>query len=113
MRPLPIERVADPQPFVLGVALVRGGALPVVDLGALLGEPTREGRRFITVEVDADRSVALLVDEVLGVSSAPIAGEAPPLLRDAAHEAIDAIARRDAHLLTVLRAGRLLPEARG
>jgi purine-binding chemotaxis protein CheW len=58
------------------------------------------------------RRVALLVVEVLSIRpelSLP-AGDLPPLLAGAAAEIIEALTRLDDQLLTVLHAGRLVPE---
>lgn len=113
MRPLPIERVDGAPFFVAGLAVVRGAAVPVVDLGAVLegGAPSHLWGRFVSVKVGA-RHVALAVGGVLGVRTLERAQltALPPLLRDAAGEAIEAIAAADAQLLVVLRAARLVPE---
>lgn len=113
MRPLPIESVAGAPNFVPGVAIIRGAALPVVDLGMLLEHRSqRAWGRFVTVKVGGARSVALAVDEVVGVRSLEGSQLAalPPLLRDAESDVIEAIGAADAQLLVVLRAARLMPE---
>lgn len=111
MRPLPIEPIADAPSFVRGVAIIRGGPVPVVDCAALIAGTATPATRFVLARV-GDRRVALAVDDVLGVVSLPRArlGELPPLLRDAAGEAIAAVGTLDARLLLVLETGRLLPE---
>ena len=38
MRPLGTDSVPEMPPFVLGLAIVRGAAVPVVDVGTLLGK---------------------------------------------------------------------------
>lgn len=113
MRPLPIESVAGAPNFVPGVAIIRGAALPVVDLGMLLERRSqRAWGRFVTVKVGGARSVALAVDEVVGVRSLEGSQLAalPPLLRAADGDLIEALGAADAQLLVVLRAARLVPE---
>src|SRR5215207_6190786 len=67
MRALPIRPARGGLPFVLGVAVIRGAALPVLDLAAFLGAGAGRGRRFVVVRA-GPRQLALSVDEVLGVS---------------------------------------------
>jgi purine-binding chemotaxis protein CheW len=116
MRPLPLSPVAGAPPFVLGVAIIRGASVPVVDLGGLLGAPVAGGAlgRFATLEVDG-RAVALAVSAVLGVSELDpgTLSELPPLLSHAASEAIELLGVVDAGLLLVLRASRLVPDVVG
>jgi purine-binding chemotaxis protein CheW len=120
MRPLPTSAVTGGPPFVVGVAVVRGVALPVVDVARVLdasadargsAPPAEAGRRFVTVRV-ADRAVALVVDAVVGVRTLPEGArrELPPLLRCAASDAVAAIGTLDSELLVVLRAARLVPD---
>jgi purine-binding chemotaxis protein CheW len=112
MRPLPIEPLASAPAFVLGVAIVRGEPVPVVDVGALLGssEATRP-TRFVTLSIDG-RSVALALEGVVGVRALPLEamGALPPLLRDVHGDAVAALGTLDSKLLLTLRAARLVPE---
>ncbi|MEI9985897.1 MAG: chemotaxis protein CheW [Aliidongia sp.] len=112
MRVLPTEPVAAPPPCTSGLSIIRGSPVPVLDLGCLLGEAKREPERFVTVKV-AGRTVALAVEAVLGVRRIEAAElEAlPPLLRDAARDAVAAIGALDAELLLLLRTGRLVPDS--
>lgn len=111
MRPQPAAPLAGGPAFVTGVAVIRGVATPVVDLRRLLGadEPAAPGR-FVTLRA-AQGQVAVAVDAVVGVSDLGAAqlGELPPLLAGAASEVASAIGTRDAGLLVVLRAARLVP----
>lgn len=114
MRPLPVEPVAGTPGFVRGVSVIRGTPTPVVDLGAVLedGESSATYGRFVTLKL-GERRVAIGVDGVAGVRNLDSAqlGELPPLLRDVAADLIESIGTRDAQLLVVLRAARLVPEA--
>ena len=110
MRPLPIEKIAgSPQP-VLGLSVVRGSPIPVVDVGALFGESETHPQRFVTVRT-GERLVGLAVEEVVGVRSIDpdMLDDLPPLLRDAAGEVVSAIGRLDSELLLFLSTTRLLP----
>jgi purine-binding chemotaxis protein CheW len=110
MRVLPIEPLPSRLACIIGASLVRGIATPVLDVAALIGEASSRPARFVIVELDEDRRVALLVDEVLGVWRTGDASGLPPLLRDADRGVVEGIARRERDLLTILDAGRLLPE---
>jgi purine-binding chemotaxis protein CheW len=112
MRPLAITRVGGAPHFVLGLSIIRGGSVPVVDLGTLLGvqEPRTEFGRFVTLEVDG-RPVALAVESVSGVAEVTLGALTgmPPLLSRAASEVVASLALHDAALLLVLEATRLVP----
>jgi purine-binding chemotaxis protein CheW len=108
MRRLPITPLDDMPPFAAGLATIRGVSTPVVDLGTLLGRRC-DGTRMLTVRAGA-RTVALLVDEVIGVTrfrASEFAGR-PPLLRDSGGGLVHAIASRDHELHLILDAGRLV-----
>ena len=112
LRPLPIDEVRGAPSFVLGVTLLRGAPVPVVDAARLLGvvasgAPTR----FVAVRV-GERRVVLAVDEVLGIGEVPAAlrAELPPLVASIDAAAIAALASADGELLHVLEAARLVPD---
>lgn len=108
MRRSAVERVQPAPAFMLGVALIRGENVPVVDAGVLLTGKAGEGARFVVLRV-AERSVALAVDEVFGVRGieASQLGALPPLLADAA-DRVQAMAVLDGRLLEILESGRLI-----
>jgi purine-binding chemotaxis protein CheW len=114
MRPLPIEPVAGMPGFVRGVSVIRGAAVPVIDLAALLesGQPSAATcGRFVTVKV-GDRRVAIAVDTVVGARDLDPEqlGDLPPILRATSAGVIEMIETRDAQLLMVLRASRVIPD---
>ena len=111
MRPLPIEQVSGAPSFVRGLSLIRGAPVPVIDAGLLLGEAASAGRRLLTVRTGA-RTVALAIDMVIGVHAFAdeMRSALPPLVRDAAGEAIAAIGTLDAELLFFLRASLSVPD---
>ena len=113
MRPLPIEPVAGTPTFVRGVSVIRGVPTPVVDLKALLenGENSASYGRLVTLKL-GDRRLAIGVDSVVGLRTLDSArlGELPPMLRDVAADLIEAIGTREAQLLVVLHAARIVTE---
>ena len=113
MRLLPTEPIVGAPAFVRGLSVVRGTPTLVVDLAHLLGGRATSPERQVTVKTGM-RIVALAVDGVLGVRSIDNAGTAeslPPLLREAASDAVSAIGRLDADLLLFLDTARIVPEA--
>ena len=113
MRPLPIAPVAGTPACVCGVAVIRGIPTPVVDLKALLEncENSPSYGRFVTLKLD-ERRVAIGVDSVVGLRNLDSAqlGALPPLLRDVTVDLIASFGTRDAQLLLVLRAARIVPD---
>ena len=113
MRPLPIEPVAGTPGFVCGVSVIGGAPTPVVDLKALLEgcENSPSYGRFVALKMD-DRRVLIGVDSVVGLSNLDSAqlGALPPLLRDVTVDRIASFGTRDAQLLLVLHAARIVPE---
>ena len=112
MRPLPVEPIDGMPEFVLGLSVIRGSPVPLVDLGMLIAGSERNSiRRFVVVRV-ADRRVALGVEAVIGAIEIDSSGHEPlpPLLRDARAEIIHAIGTLDSQLLIVLESGRLIPK---
>ncbi|HLY12272.1 MAG TPA: chemotaxis protein CheW [Planctomycetota bacterium] len=112
MRPLPIRPVQGAPVFVTGLAVIRGRAIPVVDLRVLLGSlgPTRP-ERFVALRV-GPRRLALAVDHVLGVRSLPAGAfhALPPLFGGPEAPVIASVGALDSDLLVLLQASRLLPE---
>jgi purine-binding chemotaxis protein CheW len=112
MRPLPVEAVEGTPPFVLGLAVIRGQATPVVHLGRLLGEQNpATPSRFVTLRL-GDRTLALAVGAVLGVRrlDASALQPLPAILGVAGEAGIESVGELDGELLVVLRATGLLPE---
>ena len=111
MRPLPFEPLAGAPPFVRGVAVIRGGPVPVLDLACLLGHDKSKVTRLITVR-SGGRLLALAVGEVLGLMRDEETGRKNrvPLMRDAAQESVSAIGALDSEALLFLNTLQLLPE---
>ena len=112
MRGMPVYPLAGAPPFVCGLCTIRGEAVAVIYVGLLVSRSATPRALLITVRIGS-RVVALAAEAVLGIRvvAADEDGRLPPLLRDAASEAIDAIATRDGELLLFLRTAQLVPEA--
>lgn len=110
MRPLPVEAFPHAPAFVSGIAIIRGAPTPVVDMCALIGEPSSAPARHVTVRVN-NRVVALAFDDVLGVYGlrSMDAVDLPPLLKNVAGETISQVTTRDAALLLFFEAARIFP----
>ena len=111
MRPLPIEPLAQSPPFVLGLCLLRGSPVPVVDARLLFGEHGDPPERLVAIRVGS-RLIALAVDSVIGLRSieADTSVGLPLLLQDAG-DVVAAVGTLDAELLLVLNTARIVPQA--
>jgi purine-binding chemotaxis protein CheW len=111
MRMLPIEQLSGAPSYVRGLCIIRGSPVPVVDTGLLIGDQVTRLERLVAISIGG-RSVALAVEAVVGIRAigAGASEQLPPLLRDAAVEAVAAIGTLDAELLLFLRTARIVPE---
>jgi len=113
MRRCPVEPVDSAPRFTLGLSLIRGESVPVVDAGVLLTGLACGADRFVVLRV-GERSVALAVDGVVGTERID-AGELdqlPPLLAGAA-DLVRAMTVLDGRLVEVLESGRVIEIAMG
>jgi chemotaxis signal transduction protein len=97
--------------FVQGMALIRGLAVPVIDMATVMGiAGASEATRFIVLRA-ADRNVAAAVEAVRGFIHLPgtLLGKVPPLLENASSAFVEAVSSLDQTLLFVLNAARLMP----
>lgn len=112
MRPLPVEPVAGAPAYVLGLSVIRGAPVPVVDAAALLTGAAGAApcTRFVTVKAD-ERRFALAVDRVVGIRDLDLRQleKLPALFRHADIDLIEAVGVAEAQLLVVLRSARLVP----
>ncbi len=112
MRPLPVDSIPAMPDFLLGVALIRGAVVPVVDVAQLVaGVAETRPNRFVTVKL-GQRQVAFAVQSVLGVRTlnALSMAQIPLLLNEIDASSIAAISTLDAELLLVLQGARIIPE---
>ncbi len=111
-RPLPVESLAETPPFVLGVSIIRGEPVPVVDAGALVSGKPSEAGRYVTISI-GERRVALAVGSVLGVRSFPKSSlhDLPSLIAHDGSGRIAALGALDGALLVFLESARIVPEA--
>jgi purine-binding chemotaxis protein CheW len=120
MRPLPIEPLTGAPTFVLGLAIVRGFPIPVVDADRLLGSSVSSSAtpispspaRFVSLKLGV-RGAALAVDAVLEIRALPtgMLANIPPLLGEAGADVVSVIGALDATLLLVLETARLVPDS--
>lgn len=112
LRPQPIEPMPGTAPFVRGVSVIRGEAVPVLDLQHLLEEKAASAEgRVVTIRV-GERAAALLVQAVLGVRQLDPgrAMETPPLLGEVSAKLVARLAALDGQLLLVLDTARVVPD---
>jgi purine-binding chemotaxis protein CheW len=113
MRPLRIDSLAGTPEYVLGISIVRGRPIPVIDAGFLLGVGGRSAvGRFVVIRA-GERVFALGVSAVVGVVSAARhrLHALPPILGEGPSDLVASIGRRDSELLVVLRGARIVPDA--
>jgi purine-binding chemotaxis protein CheW len=112
MRALPLAPVAGTPRFMLGIAVIRGDPLPVVDAARLFGAELSRARRWVAMRA-AERRIALAVDDVVGVRAVTRerCRELPPVLRHADSAVIAALGALDDELLVVLASARIVPES--
>lgn len=110
MRSLPIEPLTGVPQAVLGVSIIRGEPIPVIDASRLLRGAETRTERLVTIAVGG-RPAALAVEQVIGVRvfDPETLGKLPPLLQHSAEEAVTAIRGLDGELLLFLDAARLVP----
>jgi purine-binding chemotaxis protein CheW len=111
MRPQPVEALSGTPEFVLGVSIVRGAAVPVIDVARLLGAhapPTR----FVTIRAGAGVA-ALATGDVIGVRdfADEDLAETSALLGQVAKEVVAAVAAADRRLVLLLESSRIVPAA--
>jgi purine-binding chemotaxis protein CheW len=109
-RPVPVQRIAGVPAYVRGLAVVRGQAVPVVSLSALLnGKVMSRGSRFVSLRVK-DRIIALEVDQVLGVRplNQALLNASSPLIFEANAELFKTLGSLDGELFALLDSTRIL-----
>jgi purine-binding chemotaxis protein CheW len=109
MRPLPLTPVRGMPSFVAGLSLIRGAAVPVVDVAKLTGDDSGgPPERFVSMRVE-ERRLALAVGRVLGarrLSESTLEGL--PTLLSGATDVVESVGAVDDRFLFVLRSTRIL-----
>jgi purine-binding chemotaxis protein CheW len=111
MRPLPVEQMTGMPEFVSGLSIIRGKAVPVVDLAALLrGDRETRPQRLVVLKIE-ERRVALSVSQVEGIRTLErdTLEILPPLLGGARADLVSSIGSLDEQLLLVLASAHILP----
>lgn len=110
MRPLPVSPVGGAPEMVLGLSIIRGTPVLVVDFAAFFDAKGGTYKRFVVVRT-GERRVALALDEVLGTHQLTDSalGAMPPLLQ-AVTGPLSSIGTLDSDLLFVLNSGRIVAE---
>jgi purine-binding chemotaxis protein CheW len=108
LRPLPIVPLVDLTEGVLGVSIVRGEPIPIVDGPQLFGAGQTRCERLVILRL-ASRRIGLTATSVLGLRllAPDLIGNLPPLL--AADGRVAGLAAMDGELLAVLDLARLVP----
>jgi purine-binding chemotaxis protein CheW len=111
MRPAAVERVEPSPGYLLGLAVVRGETVPVVDAGALLAGRSGPLARWVVLRI-GPRRVAFAVGEVLGIRALEqVELRALPPLLAGSSDMLRGLAVLDGTLLEVLESGWLLEVA--
>jgi purine-binding chemotaxis protein CheW len=111
MRPQPVETLSGAPGFIMGLSIIRGAGVPVVDVAALLGRSAPPSR-FVTIRTGSGVA-ALATGDVLGVRALGDTwiAQTSPLLGELAQEVVAAVAAADQRLVLVLQASRIVPGA--
>jgi len=113
MRALPLDPFPEMPAFVLGVSIVRGAPVPVINLAMLLGSHSHlPATRYVTINL-GERLVAFAVESVIGVRRLVVDStrDLPPLLSQTETGIVTAIATLDTELLLVLNGARFFHES--
>jgi purine-binding chemotaxis protein CheW len=112
---VPAEPVPGSPEWLIGMAMLRGRLVPLIDGGLRIGRTpvplTMNARTVLLVPsaCEPPMAVALRVERVRGVSDAdPLAHGSHPGLVSAADGALGAVTPRDGAVVTFLEAGSLL-----
>ncbi len=115
MRPQPVQALADTPHYIMGVAMIRGAVVPVVDLAALVHGHGPEPARLMTVRAgttaDRSRTAALAIAGIDGVASIPVASleRLSPLLGEQ-DGAVRSVGVASTGVLLLLDGARTVPD---
>lgn len=110
IQPLPVTPIPRSHPAIMGLTLVRGKVLPVIDLAtALKKERDEQDGRFIVVTFQ-DEDIVLNVHAVNGIQSTGVMEEPQDLYREQSY--VLGVIPREGKILPVLDLDRLLTDLR-
>jgi purine-binding chemotaxis protein CheW len=109
MRLLPMQAVAGAPPLVLGLSVIRGAPVAVVNTALLFGCKSPLYTRLVTVRA-GESTIALAVDAVFTVAVVETSAlqQMPSLIGN--DNAVVAMAARDRNLFFLLNAARIVPD---
>jgi purine-binding chemotaxis protein CheW len=109
MRLLPMQAVAGAPPLVLGLSVIRGAPVAVVNTALLFGCESPRYTRLVTVRA-GQSTIALAVESVFTVAvvEADALQQMPPLI--GSDNAVVAMAARDQNLVFLLNTARIVPD---
>ncbi|MET7418767.1 chemotaxis protein CheW [Dactylosporangium sp. NPDC005555] len=112
IRPLPVQPLAGSADVLLGVSVIRGLPVPVVDTARLLGARVERPYRFVTTRTGRG-PLAYATGPVVGVL--PVEPDdsrpPPPMLASAATRLVAAVGVLDSRPLLFLRGDGLMSDA--
>ena len=98
--------------YIRGIVNLRGNTIPVVDLSVRLNleQPEESDNTRIIVVENESGNIGIIVDEVTEVITlqADQIEDTPALVTDVATDFVQAVARRDDHLITLLNLDKTL-----
>jgi len=111
LRPLPLERLPGAARGILGLSIVRGETVPVVDMAGLFDEPEGSASRWVLVRA-GERRLGLAVSRVMGVREIDEEAEglSPALGARVAAPFVAVVAMHAGRFVAVLDVARVLPE---
>ncbi|MBI2601726.1 MAG: chemotaxis protein CheW [Deltaproteobacteria bacterium] len=110
MRPMPREVLPDSPHFVIGMSVIRGRPVPVVDFSSLIGlKRSSQFGKYVVLNLES-RKVALAVENVLGIKnlSLEFMEKLPPLLQNVHPDIISAIGTLDEDFLILIQTPKLV-----
>lgn len=112
-RVTPVTQVPRVAPYIEGVINLRGQLVPIVDLRARLGLPSKTRSklaRVIVAEV-GDRCIGMVVDRVIEVARIPVENidDGQGVLAGLAAEYVGGLAKIDERVIILLAVHKILP----
>jgi purine-binding chemotaxis protein CheW len=112
MRPMPIRSLADSPPYILGLSVIRGNGVPVIDGGRLFKDAADPAHTSLILLKVGSRQVGLMVEQVVGIGHLPdgLATGLTPLARQTCPEVVQSLSLLEGDLVYLLQTARLITE---